>query len=158
VSQWQCYARSIIIKLKKQFIIMKKQSIQAIAKKFFLGNLLAATLFLSANAATGTTATAGTDKVEVKYTGTDKFDLMTFTVKYSNPAGSTFSLSVLDENGESLFKGFYGDKQFDKTFKLPKLDASKFTFVIENGKESFKQKFDVNIKTQVVENVVISKN
>jgi hypothetical protein len=57
---------------------MKKQSIQTIAKRFFLGNLLAATLFLSANAATGTTATVGTDKVEVKYTGTDKYDLLTF--------------------------------------------------------------------------------
>lgn len=137
---------------------MKKQSITTIAKRFFLGNLLAATLFLSANAATGTTATVGTDKVEVKYTGTDKYDQLTFNVKYSNPAGNTFSLSVLDENGESLYKGFFGDKQFDKTFKLPKLEASKYTFVIENGKESFKQKFDVNIKTQVVENVVISKN
>lgn len=137
---------------------MKTQSIKTIAKRFFLGNLLAATLFLSANAATGTTAAVGTDKVEVKYTGTDKFDQLTFTVKYSNPAGNTFSLSVLDENGESLYKGFFGDKQFDKTFKLPKLEASKYTFVIENGKEAFKQKFDVNIKTQVVENVVISKN
>jgi hypothetical protein len=41
---------------------------------------------------------------------------------------------------------------------LPKLEASKYTFVIENGKESFKQKFDVSIKTQVVEDVVVSKN
>ena len=137
---------------------MKKQSINTIAKRFFLGNLLAATLFLSASAATGTATTASTDKVEVKYTGTDKYDQLTFTVKYSNPTGNTFSLSVLDENGEALYKGFYGDKQFDKTFKLPKLEASKYTFVIENGKESFKQKFDVSIKTQVVENVVVSKN
>lgn len=137
---------------------MKKQSIQIIAKRFFLGNLLAATLFLSANAATITSAGVSTDKVEVKYTGTDKYNQLTFTVKYSNPSGNTFSLTVLDENSEPLFKGFYGDKQFDKTFKLPKLDASKFTFVIESGKESFKQKFDVNIKTQVIEDVVVSKS
>ncbi|MEO8174521.1 MAG: hypothetical protein ABI581_15605 [Sediminibacterium sp.] len=136
---------------------MKKQSIQ-IAKRFFLGNLLVAALFLSANAATVGSTSVGTDKAEVKYTGTDKYDLLTFNVKYSNPTGSTFSLSVLDQNGESLYKGFYGDKQFDKTFKLPKIEASKYTFVIENGKESFKQKFDVNIKTQVVEDVIVSKN
>ncbi|MEO7531853.1 MAG: hypothetical protein ABIS69_10590 [Sediminibacterium sp.] len=136
---------------------MKKQTIQTIAKRFFLGNLLAATLFLSANAATGKATTVNTDKAEVKYTGTDKFSLLTFNVKYSNPSGNTFNLTVLDENGEAIFKSFYGDKQFDKTFKLPKLESSKFTFVIEDGKESFKQKFDVNIKTSVIEDVIVSK-
>jgi hypothetical protein len=62
-------------------IIMKKQNIQTIAKRFFLGNLLVAAMFLSANAATGTTASAS-DKAEVKYTGTDKDNLLSFKVKY----------------------------------------------------------------------------
>lgn len=137
---------------------MKKQSIQTIAKRFFLGNLLAAALFLSANAATVTPVTPAADKVEIRYTGVDKYNQLSFNVKYSNPSGNTFNLSVLDENGEILFKGFYGDKQFDKTFKLPKSEVSKLTFVIEDGKDSFKQKFDVNIKTQVIEDVVVSKN
>ncbi len=136
---------------------MKKQSISNIAKKFFLGNLLAAALFLSANAATVSTATVGTDKVEVKYTGVDKYNQLSFNVKYSNPSGASFYLNVLDENGESLYKAVYADKNFDKTFKLPKSEVSKLTFVIEDGKESFKQKFDVNIKTSVIEDVVVSK-
>lgn len=134
---------------------MKKQSIQTIAKRFFLGNLLAAAMFLSAGAATVTTST---DKAEVKYTGIDKYNQLSFNVKYSNPSGNTFTLSVLDENGESIFKSFYGDKQFEKTFKLPKAEVSKLTFVIEDGRDSFKEKFDVNIKTQVIENVIVSKN
>jgi len=134
---------------------MKKQSVQTIAKRFFLGNLLAATLFLSAGAAS---ATPSTDKAEVKYTGVDKYNQLSFNVKYSNPSGNTFTLSVLDENGESLFKSFYGDKQFDKTFKLPKSEVSKLTFVIEDGRDSYKQKFDVNIKTQIIEDVTVSKN
>ncbi|MEA3426686.1 MAG: hypothetical protein U9R46_10595 [Bacteroidota bacterium] len=134
---------------------MKKQSIQTIAKRFFLGNLLAAAMFLSANAAAVTPAN---DKAEIKYTGVDKYNQLSFNVKYSNPTGNTFNLTVLDENGELLFRGFYGDKQFDKTFKLPKSEVSKLTFVIEDGKDSFKQKFDVNIKTQVIEDVVVSKN
>ncbi len=137
---------------------MKQTSIQTIAKRFFLGNLLAAALFLSANAATVSTANVGSDKVEVKYTGVDKYNQLSFNVKYSNPTGNTFNLTVLDENGESIFKGFYGDKQFDKTFKLPKSEVSKLTFLIEDGKESFKQRFDVNIKTQVIEDVVVSKS
>lgn len=136
---------------------MKQTSIQTIAKRFFLGNLLAAALFLSVNAATVTTTNVASDKVEVKYTGVDKYNQLSFNVKYSNPAGNTFNLTVLDENGESIFKGFYGDKQFDKTFKLPKSEVSKLTFLIEDGKESFKQRFEVNIKTQVIEDVVVSK-
>jgi len=136
---------------------MKQTSIQTIAKRFFLGNLLAAALFLSANAATVTTTNVASDKVEVKYTGVDKYNQLSFNVKYSNPTGNTFNLTVLDENGESIFKGFYGDKQFDKTFKLPKSEVSKLTFLIEDGKESFKQRFEVNIKTQVIEDVVVSK-
>jgi formylmethanofuran dehydrogenase subunit E-like metal-binding protein len=137
---------------------MKQTSIQTIAKRFFLGNLLAAALFLSANAATVSTANVASDKVEVKYTGVDKYNQLSFNVKYSNPTGNTFNLTVLDENGESIFKGFYGDKQFDKTFKLPKSEVSKLTFLIEDGKESFKQRFEVNIKTQVIEDVVVSKS
>lgn len=137
---------------------MKQTSIQTIAKRFFLGNLLAAALFLSANAATVSTTNVAADKVEVKYTGVDKYNQLSFNVKYSNPTGNTFNLTVLDENGESIFKGFYGDKQFDKTFKLPKSEVSKLTFLIEDGKESFKQKFEVNIKTQVIEDVVVSKS
>jgi hypothetical protein len=136
---------------------MKKQNIQNIAKRFFLGSLLAAAMFLSASASTGTT-TAVTDKAEVKYTGTDKDNLLSFKVKYENPSGNTFNLTVLDANGEAIFRSFYGDKQFDKTFKLPKVENNKFTFVIEDSKTAHKEKFDVNVQTQVVENVSVSKS
>lgn len=137
---------------------MKKQPIQTIAKRFFLGNLLAAAMFLSANAATGTTEKAVEgNKAEVKYVGVDKQNQLSFNVKYSNPSGNTFNLTVLDENGEAIFKSYYGDKNFDKTFKLPKSEVSKLTFVIEDGKDSIKQKFDVNVKTQVIEDVIVSK-
>lgn len=143
---------------------MKTQSIQTIAKRFFFGNLLAATLFLSANASAKTPlsklnpAYATTGKVEVKYTGIDLENQLSFNVKYSNPTGSNFSLSVLDEEGEPLFKGYYNDKRFDKTFKLPKSEVSKLTFVIEDSKNDVKEKYTVNIKTNVSEEVIVSKN
>lgn len=141
---------------------MKKQSITTIAKRFFFGNLLAAATFLSAGA---TTVSSGvnpayattTGKVEVKYTGVDLNNQLSFNVKYSNPTGSVFNLVVLDEEGEQLFKGYYDDRHFDKTFKLPKSEVSKVTFVIEDGKNSVKEKFTVNIKTSVLEEVIISK-
>jgi hypothetical protein len=134
---------------------MKMQSMTTIAKRFLVANLLAATLFLSENAANVTTAT---DKAEVKYTGVDKFNQLSFNVKYNNPTGNTFTLTVLDESGEAIYKNFYGDKQFDKTFKLPKGEVSKLTFVIEDIKTSYKEKFDVSVKTQVIEDVIVKKN
>ncbi len=136
---------------------MKKQSINNIAKRFFLGNLLVAALFLSASANTGTNTVTSADKVEVKYTGVDVNNQLSFNVKYANPSGNTFSLVVLDENGDQLFKSAYGDKKFEKTFKLPKSEMSKVSFVIEDSKISYKEKFDVNIKTRVIEDVIVSR-
>ncbi len=140
---------------------MKTQSIATIAKRFFFGNLLAATLFLSANANTvsgNTNKALDAAKAEVKYTGLDKYDQLAFKVKYNNPSGNTFSLSVLDEMGESLFKGFYDEANFDKTFKLPKSGVSKLTFILEDVKSAVKEKYTVNVKTTVQEEVTVSKN
>src|SRR5471030_149981 len=136
---------------------MKKQTINNIAKRFFLGNLFVAALFLSASANTDTNSVASADKVEVKYTGVDINNQLSFNVKYANPSGNTFSLVVLDENGDQLFKGAYGDKKFEKTFKLPKSEMSKVSFVIEDSKISYKEKFDVNIKTRLIEDVIVSR-
>lgn len=135
---------------------MKKQTLQHNAKRFFLASLVTVSLFASAQASTGNNAGATSDKAEVKYTGTDKENLLSFHVKYANPSGTNFYLTVLDESGELLFRNVYSDKQFDKTFKLPKLN-SKFTFVIEEGKNVYKEKFDVSVQTQVIENVTVNK-
>jgi hypothetical protein len=138
---------------------MKKQSIVNIAKKLFLGNLLAAAMFLSAQATpANTNNTFGPDKAEVKYTGIDKENQLSFKVKYSNPTGSSFSLSVLDGNGETIYKGYFSDKNFDKTVKLPKFEASKISFLIEDGRNNVKEQYTVNITTQVLEEVTVSRN
>ena len=82
---------------------------------------------------------------------------LSFSVKYANPNGNTFTLVVLDENGDQLFKAAYDAKKFDKTFKLPKSEMNKLSFVIEDSKAAYKEKFDVNIQTRVIEDVVVSK-
>ena len=137
---------------------MKKQSINTIAKRFFLGNLLVAALFLSANAKTTSPSIISTDKVEVKYTGMDVNNQLSFNVKYANPNGNTFNVVVLDENGDQLFKAVYDNKKFDKTFKLPKSELTKVSFVIEDSKAAYKEKFDVSVTTRVIEDVVVSKS
>lgn len=144
---------------------MKKHSLNNIAKKFFLGSLLSAAVFLSANANTiannMTPVTTGVDsvagKLEIRYAGLDNNEL-SFSVKYNNPTGNSFNLLVLDENGENLFKGTYSDKKFEKKFKLPKTEINNLTFLIQAGKETFKEKFDVNISTREVEDVIVRKN
>lgn len=138
---------------------MKTTSITTIAKRFFFGNLLAATLFLSANANTGhNNSNFGPARAEVRYTGVDRDNQLSFKVTYSNPAGNTFSLTVLDEVGEPLYRAFYDEKSFNKTFKLPKWEISKLTFVIEEPKNDVKERYTVSVKSNVHEEVTVSKN
>lgn len=140
---------------------MKKQTFKTIAKRFFFANLLAGAVFLSANATlphVHTNAFDPTSKAEVSFTGVDVENQLSFKVKYLNPTGSTFSLSVLNEEGEAIYKGYFSDKSFNKTFKLPKLEVSKLTFLIEDAKIDVKEKYTVNIKTNVQEEVIVSRN
>lgn len=141
---------------------MKKQTIQSIAKRFFLGNLAVALMFLSANATLHPNKNIGTvynvsGNAEVKYTGVDANNLLSFKVKYNNTSGNNFILTVIDEDGQGLFKGVYSDNKFEKTFKLPKSEVNKVTFVLEDTKTSVKEKFTVNVKTNVSEEVIVSK-
>ncbi len=140
---------------------MKKQTIQSIARRFFLGNLALALMFLSANASLQPAGNIKNvysinGKAEVKYTGIDANNQMSFQVSYNNRGGN-FILTVQDEAGENLFKGVYSDIKFVKTFKLPKSEVNKVTFVFEDVKTAVKEKFTVEVKTNVSEEVLVSK-
>jgi hypothetical protein len=139
---------------------MKKQSINTIAKRFFLGNVLAAMFFLSASANTGSTRILSIDptkKVEVKYVGTEKESLF-FNVKFNNEAGKSFKVYVLDENGEVIYSDKFTEKTFDKKFVFPaSQDVNKLTFIINTEKGSYKEIFDVAVKTNTVSEVSVTK-
>jgi hypothetical protein len=96
------------------------------------------------------------EKVQVKYLGSLEDGVM-FNVLFNNTAESNFSLSILDENGETVYTGVFNDKQFDKKFKIAK-NFSKLTFVIKGDKDKFEQSFNINISSRVVEDVAVSKN
>lgn len=135
---------------------MTKQSVNAIVKVLMLTVVLTAMLFVTV-LANPTTTDNNKEKVEVKYTGYFNNEL-SFNVKFNNPTGNSFLLIVLDENGESLYKHSYSDKNFSKRFVLSKDETSKLTFLIlQNGKESFKEKFEVNINTREIEDVIVTK-
>ena len=146
---------------------MKKQTLNTIAKKFFAGSILATVLFLTAqnkiyaNDNTNkhvVTEKTTTNNATIKYEGVNK-DYLLFSVKFDNNSGEIFTLTVFDESGESLYKTSSNQKQFAKTYALPKdVDVNKITFSIKSNNADFRQSFDVNINTSVVENVVISKS
>lgn len=139
---------------------MKKQSINTIAKRFFLGNLLAGMFFLSANASTGIikfSAIDPTKKIEVKYIGTEK-ENMFFNVKFNNESGKSFRVYVLDELGEVIFSDKYSEKLFNKKFVFPaNMDVNKITFLIQSDKSSFKEIFNVAFSTNTVSEVSVTK-
>ncbi len=139
---------------------MKKQSLNTIAKRFFLGNILAAMFFLSASANTVTTVIPAVDpskKIEVKYVGIEKDNLF-FKVKFNNESGKSFKIFILDEFGEIIFQDKFSDKLFDKKFIFPEtLDVNKLTFLIQTDKGTYKEIFNVKVNMHTVAEVSVTK-
>jgi len=145
---------------------MKTQTVNNIAKKLFLGSILTAVIFLSAQnkaIATGTYNDSTikenmAGKVLVKYIGNSE-DGLFFNVKYSNETGKYFDVVIKDESGEILYEGNFNDKNFDKKFLLPKdHDVSALSIAVNAGKNYFVQSYSVITKTNSSKEVVVSKN
>jgi hypothetical protein len=77
-----------------------------------------------------------------------------FKVVYNNEAGSRFVLQILDEDGNQLYRKIFTDKKFSKNFELADPDSySRLVFVIHNlGDKSF-QRFEVEARTHLIEDV-----
>ncbi len=145
---------------------MKKQTLNTIAKKFFAGSILATVLFLTAqnkiyandNTNKGVvTGKISTNNATIKYEGVNK-EYLLFSVKFDNINNDFFTLSIVDEFGEVLYRTASKSTKFSHTYALPKdTDVNKLTFDIKSNKADFHQSFDVNINTSYVENVVVSK-
>jgi len=85
-------------------------------------------------------------------------DMVVFNVSYPNPDGSKFSLTVKDQDGTQLYQNVFSDKEFYKQFRLPKMDKSKISFVIRNGKEAeLVRSFEINVNSRFVEDIAIKK-
>ena len=149
---------------------MIKLNLNTIAKRYFLGNLLAAALFLSLHASAARieknaysyidthSDSSKVNKFEVKYLGitSGNFD---FDVRYNNIKGSNFFFVIKDENGEVLFEKDYSNKLFHKKVELAKVDdINKLTFSIITDKDVTIFSKDVVIKTKYVEDVLVKIN
>ncbi|HTS44868.1 MAG TPA: hypothetical protein VMH01_10760 [Puia sp.] len=130
---------------------MKKQVLSAISK-MTMGALLLTGLSISSVKA-GSVISG--DRAVVKYLGTAP-DAILFRVSVDNPSGNKFSVIILDETGNEIFREVYTDKNFEKRFRLPKSDEQKLTFVIRDYKGAdIKQAFSIN--TNYVEDINVTK-
>lgn len=133
--------------------------INAFARKFFLGNVMAAMLFLSANASVSPInykyEPAKKNKAAITYKGTDSNSFLTFNVVYNNPSGAPFNLSVSDPSGELLYADTFKDVQFNKTFKVLKDDISKLNFTIRDEKTGVTENFEILVSADVIESITV---
>ena len=68
------------------------------------------------------------------------------------------TLQIEDENGEVIYSDKFTDKTFDKKFVFPaSQDVNKLTFIINTEKGSYKEIFDVAVKTNTVSEVSVTK-
>jgi len=142
---------------------MKKHVLNKVVKRLFAGNMLAALLFLSANASVSPVhynnyELTKNNKAVVTFKGTDNDDYMTFQVVYNNPRSAAFNLSITDGAGEVIFSEKYYDVAFSKTFKLLKDDINKLNFTIRNIQTSEIEKFSVNVNSFASNNVEVTRN
>ena len=151
--------------------VMKKQSVNTIARKLILTNILALVVLVSfQNKAQASsyhtthvdsavnTMTSKNENVSVNYIGSNQ-DGVYFDVKYNNDKSASFTIVIKDDNGEELYSGNFSKKAFEKQFLLPRdNDASRITISLSAGKEKFLQSYNLNIETNTVQDVVVSKN
>jgi hypothetical protein len=127
-------------------------------KKAIITGLLSVVLFTTTEARTNEKMDVNKAKIEVNYTGFFNNDLA-FNVKFDNPSGNNVTLTVINEDGEQLFKNNFSDKKFEKKFVLLKdADVYKLTFLFQSGKEVYKESFDINVTTREVSDVVVKRN
>ena len=145
---------------------MKKQTLNTIAKRFFLGNILAASLFICAQVKANTVLPGNTtyidstitSKLDLKYVGITTEGLE-FDVKYNNTSGKYFTLLIKDENGDVLFEQSYNNIDFYKKVQLPQIgDVKSLTFTIISDKNKLVQNKEVKITIHIIEDVLVKIN
>ena len=82
-------------------------------KKAIITGLLSVILFTAAQAGKNEKTDVNKAKIEVNYTGYFNNDLA-FNVKFDNPSGNNVTLTVINEDGENLFKSNFSDKNLKR--------------------------------------------
>jgi hypothetical protein len=134
---------------------MKKQILRSL-KTFVKGSFLALLLTFNVCAIAQPYGDPIVKAASIKHISTTN-DKVIFQLSLENEAGERFSVSIRDNDGNTLFQDFYSDKKFDKKFVFEKsADMSKLTFIVRSLKDNTSQVFEVNTVPRVVENYDVS--
>jgi hypothetical protein len=134
---------------------MKKQILRSL-KTFVKGSFLALLLTFNVCAIAQPYGDPIVKAASIKHISTTN-DKVIFQLSLENEAGERFSVSIRDNDGNTLFQDFYSDKKFDKKFVFEKsADLSKLTFIVRSLKDHTSQVFEVNTVPRVVENYDVS--
>jgi hypothetical protein len=141
---------------------MTKTIMNSSAAKVLGSLFLSATLFFHASAsnaqvATTTGKTDDASAASVTFIGSQDGDYI-FDVQFDNASGDSYYVAVVDDSGNTLFKGLYSDKKFDKKFKLPAgEEINKVSFVIRNIRSKNVYTYAVAAKERQVEEVSVER-
>ena len=139
---------------------MKKPFMNISLGRVLAGMFLSAVFFLHAgatNAQNHNGNPADAAAVNVTYLGSQDGNYV-FDVQFENNSGDTYYVAVVDDSGNTLFKGLYSDKKFDKKFKLPPgEEINNVSFVIRNIRSNSSFTYAVNTKERQVEDVVVKR-
>jgi predicted amidohydrolase len=94
----------------------------------------------------------------VKYIGTQD-DMFVFTVAYSNPEGTAFTIIVKDQEGDKLYQSTFKEKDFNRQFRLPTSDKnSKVVFIFRDAKGNDMAKaFEIKVNSRYIDEVAVKK-
>ena len=131
---------------------------------FGRGNLIvrlfvAAVLFLILNASTAIAQQETQDnKTEAAIIYLKKEDYaLFFVVKVNNPEGDKFSVTIQNENGESLYHCNSKSKKFVQTFKAF-LEGNRVNVVVVNKEtKNVVGMFEINVTNKMVEEVLVTR-
>lgn len=147
---------------------MNMQTLNNIAKRIVVANILAVALFFSIQAKANTIIAKTSENIVLDSSSAYKLDLiyvgnstegLEFDVRYNNLSGKYFSFVIKDENGDVLFEQSYNNKAFYKKVQLPEVGEVKaLTFTILNDKNKIVQTKEVKISTNLVQDVLVKIN
>jgi hypothetical protein len=99
---------------------------------------------------------AGVGNTVITHVATNS-EAIFFDVKIENAAGERFLIIIKDNEGNTLYRAAYSDKDFKKTFRLPKGESEKITFLVKSDSGTKSESFEINSNTRLVEEVIVKK-
>ncbi len=114
-------------------------------------------LFSNINHASGAIKNDSSQAATITYAGVSN-SLMTFNVSYSNPDAEVFAIELTDDQGRILYQKKFDEKNFNKNILLKNMgEKVRVNFTVRAGKNSTKERFDIEPRVKVIEEFVVTK-